>query len=159
MSFSNLTFIWNLKPLRIILISWLSEKFKCFWPSEEPSDIMKAHSLLKVDFLNRKLIALSITVFETIWKCQVTWEGIKILLLLCIYRGCFPLKELELPCVLILCSSHLWRSGNTWYLCNRFLFHIQFSSVTQSCPTLCDPMNCSTSGLPGLPLFDPRLKG
>ena len=23
----------------------------------------------------------------------------------------------------------------------------QFSSVTQSCPTLCDPMNCSTPGL------------
>ena len=32
-----------------------------------------------------------------------------------------------------------------------FLDHIktvQFSSVTQSCPTLCDPMNCSTPGLP-----------
>ena len=25
---------------------------------------------------------------------------------------------------------------------------IQFNSVTQSCPTLCDPMNCSTPGLP-----------
>ena len=25
---------------------------------------------------------------------------------------------------------------------------IQFSSVTQSCLTLCDPMNCSTQGLP-----------
>ena len=25
---------------------------------------------------------------------------------------------------------------------------VQFSSVTQSCPTLCDPMNCSTLGLP-----------
>ena len=25
---------------------------------------------------------------------------------------------------------------------------IQFSSVTQSCPTLCDPMNCSMPGLP-----------
>ena len=24
----------------------------------------------------------------------------------------------------------------------------QFSSVAQSCPTLCNPMNCSTSGLP-----------
>ena len=24
----------------------------------------------------------------------------------------------------------------------------KFSSVTQLCPTLCDPMNCSTSGLP-----------
>ena len=25
---------------------------------------------------------------------------------------------------------------------------VQFSSVTQSCPTLCDPMNNSTPGLP-----------
>ena len=25
---------------------------------------------------------------------------------------------------------------------------VQFSSVTQSCPTLCDPVNCSTPGLP-----------
>ena len=24
----------------------------------------------------------------------------------------------------------------------------QFSSVAQSCPTLCDPMNCRTPGLP-----------
>ena len=27
---------------------------------------------------------------------------------------------------------------------------VQFSSVPQSCPTLCDPMNCSTPGLPVL---------
>ena len=26
--------------------------------------------------------------------------------------------------------------------------HIQFSSVTQSCPALCDPMDCSMPGLP-----------
>ena len=26
--------------------------------------------------------------------------------------------------------------------------YIQFSSVTESCPTLCNPMNCSTPGLP-----------
>ena len=25
---------------------------------------------------------------------------------------------------------------------------VQFSSVAQSCPTLCDPVNCSMSGLP-----------
>ena len=25
---------------------------------------------------------------------------------------------------------------------------VQFSSVAQSCPTLCDPMNLSTPGLP-----------
>ena len=33
-------------------------------------------------------------------------------------------------------------------LVNRFLSSVQFSSVTQSCPTLCDPMNRSTPGLP-----------
>ena len=27
-------------------------------------------------------------------------------------------------------------------------YSVQFSSVPQSCPTLCDPMNCSTPGLP-----------
>ena len=27
-------------------------------------------------------------------------------------------------------------------------YSVQFSSVTQSCPTLCDPMNRSTPGLP-----------
>ena len=32
-----------------------------------------------------------------------------------------------------------------YYLC--FAYH-QFSSVAQSCPTLCDPMDCSTPGLP-----------
>ena len=31
---------------------------------------------------------------------------------------------------------------------NVILPCFQFSSVAQSCPTLCDPMNCSTPGLP-----------
>ena len=30
----------------------------------------------------------------------------------------------------------------------NILIFSQFSSVTQSCPTLCDPMNRSTPGLP-----------
>ena len=30
---------------------------------------------------------------------------------------------------------------------NKMLFNI-FSSVAQSCPTLCNPMDCSTPGLP-----------
>ena len=33
-------------------------------------------------------------------------------------------------------------------LLNDFFSSVQFSSVTQSCLTLCDPMNCSTPGLP-----------
>jgi len=42
-----------------------------------------------------------------------------------------------------------WTMRNKW---TQFLIHsfssVQFSSVTQSCPTLCDPMNRSTPGLP-----------
>ena len=37
------------------------------------------------------------------------------------------------------------------FACQPFLIDIvwvQFSSVAQSCPTLCDPMNHSTPGLP-----------
>ena len=48
-------------------------------------------------------------------------------------------------------------TGIKWYLivdliCISLMIsyveHFQFSSVAQSCPTLCDPMNCSTPGLP-----------
>ena len=31
---------------------------------------------------------------------------------------------------------------------SHFLFSVQFSSVAQSCPTLHDPVDCSTPGLP-----------
>ena len=45
------------------------------------------------------------------------------------------------------CASYLWKtpSRSTIIL---ILFCFQFSSVAQSCPTLCDPMNCSMPGLP-----------
>ena len=36
---------------------------------------------------------------------------------------------------------------NTWKSIS-VIYHIQFSSVAQSCPTLCNPMNRSTPGLP-----------
>ena len=35
-----------------------------------------------------------------------------------------------------------------WSLNHWATSSVQFSSVAQSCPTLCDPMNCSTPGLP-----------
>jgi len=47
-------------------------------------------------------------------------------------------QDIMMPC-LPLCSNSLKL---------RNIFMIQFSSVTQSYPTLCNPMNCSTPGLP-----------
>jgi len=51
-------------------------------------------------------------------------------------RGLFP-GVLHLLSVLIF----------TIVLHSVSFFFFQFSSVDQSCPTLCDPMNCSTPGL------------
>ena len=52
-------------------------------------------------------------------------------------------------------GSHLGPHGVLSALCSAWvlvshLFYtsVQFSSVAQSCPTLCDPMNRSTPGLP-----------
>ena len=41
---------------------------------------------------------------------------------------------------------------NSWFLNKRKVlsYSVQFSSVTQSCPALCDPVDCSTPGLPVL---------
>ena len=36
----------------------------------------------------------------------------------------------------------------SWAMQLEFSPHIQFGSVAQSCPTLCDPVECSTPGLP-----------
>ena len=45
-----------------------------------------------------------------------------------------------------------WTLGSNQSLlhCRQILYHLslQFSSVARSCPTLCDPMNRSTPGLP-----------
>ena len=44
--------------------------------------------------------------------------------------------------------SHTWGVLCTEDQASRYLKTFQFSSVAQSCPTLWDPMNCSTPGLP-----------
>ena len=41
-------------------------------------------------------------------------------------------------------KSQTWLSMHAQW----FVYSVQFSSVAQSCPTLCDPMDCSMSGFP-----------
>ena len=47
---------------------------------------------------------------------------------------------------------YCWLKWRVWiiYLSHPFAKDFQFSSVTQLCPTLCNPMNCS---MPGLPVY------
>ena len=77
-----------------------------------------------------------------------------------------PLDHQGNPSLLLLWKSCLFSGNNYWgclstlnLMCHilheGFLGGAQFSSVTQSCPTLCNPMNHST---PGLPVHHPLLE-
>ena len=44
--------------------------------------------------------------------------------------------------------SQIFQTAGFYPAIHSFISSVQFSSVAQSCPTLCDPMNCSTPGLP-----------
>ena len=63
-----------------------------------------------------------------------------------------PRGQTQVFCIGRWVPYHLGHQGSPWYclkelkICN--ICSVQFSSVTQSCLTLCDPMNCSTPGLP-----------
>ena len=52
--------------------------------------------------------------------------------ILCIWEFAYSLK--------FICNPNI--RGHSW-ICS-----VQFSSIAQSCPTLCDPMDCTTPGLP-----------
>ena len=66
----------------------------------------------------------------------------KTLLLLLLFLDQVPQKE-----------GHMGLLQEEWEgvkpsFCHKKWMDSQFSSVAQSCPTLCDPMDCSTPGLP-----------
>ena len=62
----------------------------------------------------------------------------------------FSRQEYWSGCHSLLQGIFLTRGLNSGLLhCRQILNRlVQFSSVAQSCPTLCDPVNCSTPGLP-----------
>ena len=61
--------------------------------------------------------------------------------------ACCAHDSLHLTLELCLWSSREVRKERGVFL-KQAVQGVQFSSVAQSCPTLCDPMNCSTPGFP-----------
>ena len=62
-------------------------------------------------------------------------------------------REKSLPVVKVFCWNcqslmPRLKIHSVCYLSIVEFSSVQFSSVAQSCPTLCDPVDCSTSGLP-----------
>ena len=65
---------------------------------------------------------------------------------LLIFKKCFLKRSIFIPKISLL----IWNSN---FIGNPVVLHakhqkIQFSSVTQSCLTLCDPMDCKAPGFP-----------
>ena len=80
-----------------------------------------------------------------VYMCVSLYSTILIILL---YSISFP-PSLYLYDIFHFCLNYLrvrYRHRDTLFLNNSA--SVQFSSVTQSCPTLCDPMNCSMPVLP-----------
>ena len=63
-------------------------------------------------------------------------------------RGILQVRILERVAMPSSRGTFLTQRSNPHLLLGRQILHHQFSSVAQSCPTLCDPMNCSMPGLP-----------
>ena len=75
-----------------------------------------------------------------LWNCNINKESSN-------YK-CYSFFDIHW----ILCRLPPWSSSRRLILLEvnlpEFFFFFKFSSVAQSCTTLCDPMNCSTPGLP-----------
>ena len=71
--------------------------------------------------------------FSELWSCSLH---------LAVYLVLGPLDS-----ALGLEKSHSSPFGSSGFELQIDLTGLQFSSVSESCPTLCDPMDCSTSGL------------
>ena len=74
-------------------------------------------------------------------------------------------RVLRWPPKFVVSREHILYNPSPWvwqdmYLWGKIILKIQFSSVTQSCPTLCDPMNLSTTGKPGMlqPMGSQRIR-
>ena len=71
---------------------------------------------------------------------EENWKFCFIFFLVCSSLGCVG-SGLSSVCI--------WLFRDLWGAYTAFS-SVQFSSVTQLCPTLCNPMDCSTSGFPVL---------
>ena len=73
------------------------------------------------------------------WEVEIDIYTLSILCIKCITNDIYTL--------LILCIKYI-TNENLLYSTSNLMLSVQFSSVAQSCPTLCDPTNRSTPGLP-----------
>ena len=73
---------------------------------------------------------------------SISWSVLKLMSI----KSVMPSSHLILWCPLLLLPWSLLKSVT--FPMSQLYASVQFTSVAQSCPTLCDPMDCSTPGFP-----------
>ena len=86
------------------------------------------------------------------WSCKETqWVSGRVFIYFLIFGSYYTdwLCKVKLQIVKLLRKKGLyWKVATLCSIHLSWLISVQFSSVALSCPTLCDPMNRSTPGLP-----------
>ena len=97
--------------------------------------------------MNKKYIVLNVSILYTISLCFTPSYKFKLSSGIIFFHP----EKLPFCCSLVLycrTSSHELINLKMPFILPSLFESIQFSSVAQLCPTLCDPMNRSTPGLP-----------
>ena len=133
-------FVFNWKPNKLEVASSFSHLLRCGRGMWDPSSLMRdrihSHLALEVQSLNHKS-----------WAWEFLDRNACVCACVCV-------------CVCAYSLSHVWFCVTSWTVAlqaplSMDIFRqehwngsVQFCSVSQSCPTLCDPTDCSTPGLP-----------
>ena len=125
---------------------WQPTRLPCPWDSPGKNTGVGCHLLLQcMKLKSQSEVAQSCPTLRNPMNCSLPGSSI---------HGIFQARVLEWGATAFSISEAGWRvseggkrlHGNSLnYIIKQF---IQFSSVTQSCPTLCYSMDCSTPSLP-----------
>ena len=108
------------------------------------------HGIFQARILERVAISFSIDCMDH----NKLWEMLKEMgvtdHLTCLLRNLYGSQEAIEPEMEHLIGSKLGKEYNKAVNCHPYLTYMQNVCLcTQSCPTFCDPMDCSTPGFPG----------
>ena len=128
-------------------------QFLCPWNSPGKNTEVGSHSLLQGIFPTQGLNLGSLALQADSLLCEIYPQSYTDFSILC-YLNCIHVHPspqrinscLSFPFqrIFTIHVAEFWKSSSK----RRNTKSVQFSSVAQSCPTLCDPMNCSTPCLP-----------
>ena len=121
-----MNFIWKLNSSKLKILA--------------TTQIQQPNIKDKLTLILSPVTVLSSTISSKLWSSLPD-------LLHCVVLG-WGCQEISMTSFLHHCPNPMLTFPSDFIEPNLYAFRHQFSSVAHSCPTLCNPMDCSTPGLP-----------